>query len=212
MKGIREIEKPKPIQENLGQTLIDAIHSFAKKDLDSVEEIEEKYLSHISDTLLRKSLAETVYGARWIYKLGLVLLVRDEEQLAHTRAQLIDYGSVCEAVLSDMILHGIRQNRMKGERYLYQNPVLLTKKIEWSPTTLEKEIRKRSFNWLIIVAEEEKMIDTALKVKINWLKGQRNKVHLRENVTRSYLNKSHHAFENMSDLFKQTKKWKRLNP
>src|SRR5438552_1659643 len=38
-----------------------------------------------------------MYGARWLYKLGLGLLVDGDESIAHVRTQVIDYGSICEA-------------------------------------------------------------------------------------------------------------------
>ena len=93
----------KPIQEQFGQEIILAMRNFAKADLNDVGAIEANQLSHVGDASLRRTLAETLYGTRWIYKLGLALLVRDEEQLAHVRCQVIDYGSICEGILSDMI-------------------------------------------------------------------------------------------------------------
>ena len=55
--------------------------------LDTVPEMKEKYFSHVSDGGMQTALAETLYGARWIYKLGLALLVQDEEQMAHVRVK-----------------------------------------------------------------------------------------------------------------------------
>ena len=77
----------KVIQEQFGESIIAAIREFARCDLDTVPEMKEKYFSHVSDGGMQTALAETLYGARWIYKLGLALLVQDEEQMAHVRVK-----------------------------------------------------------------------------------------------------------------------------
>jgi hypothetical protein len=54
----------------------------------------------------------------WIYKLGLALLVKDAEQLAHVRAQILDYASVCEGHLGDMVRHAIVSGHVNGAKHL----------------------------------------------------------------------------------------------
>lgn len=112
---------PKPIQEQFGESIIAAVHTFAEADMPSSHEIEKKYLFHISDPKFRTTLAETLFGARWIYKLGLALLVEDEKQMAHVRAQLVDYCSVCEGVLSDVVLHGVAKNHFNGKCFQFHD-------------------------------------------------------------------------------------------
>jgi hypothetical protein len=92
----------KPIQELSGTTIIDAVRDFARADIFDVPQIERQFFSHVADAALRRTLVETLWGARWIYKLGLALLVQDEEQMAHVRCQVIDYRSVCEGLLHDL--------------------------------------------------------------------------------------------------------------
>jgi hypothetical protein len=86
----------KIIQENFGEAIIAAVIDFAKRDLSTVDQLTANEFAHVSDQGLRTTLAETFYGARWIYKLGLALLVRDVEQMAHVRTQVMDFGAVCE--------------------------------------------------------------------------------------------------------------------
>lgn len=88
----------KVIQEQFGQAIIDAMASFAKKDIKDVAALEADEFSHVSDPAMRTALAETLYGTRWLYKLGLALLANNQEQFAHVRAQIIDYASVSEAL------------------------------------------------------------------------------------------------------------------
>jgi hypothetical protein len=98
----------KPIQEQFGQQVIDAFAKFARSDLRSPADLAANEFSHISDASLRKHLSEVFYGVRWIYKLGLALLTKDEERAAHVRAQIVDYGSVSEGLLSHCVEHAIR--------------------------------------------------------------------------------------------------------
>jgi hypothetical protein len=202
----------KVIQESFGQNIIDAIAKFARQDLDTVTELENKYLLHIGDNQLRRILAETLYGARWLYKLGLALLVRDEEQMAHVRAQMIDYCSVCEGVLSDMITHSIDQNYIRGNKYRYGDAVRLRYPISWTQNNLSAEMKKRSLKWLIEVALDEQIIDLNLYKNLEWLRQQRNAVHLRSRTFRAFLGKSRSAFNYMKELFQQTQIWKANHP
>src|ERR1700688_1031186 len=122
----------KPIQEQFGDTIINAVREFARADIFNIPKIESNFFSHVSDAALRKTLAETLYGARWIYKLGLALLVQDEEQMAHVRCQVIDYGSVCEGLLHDAIGHVLRNKLTRGKRYQYSDTANLRYPINWT--------------------------------------------------------------------------------
>jgi hypothetical protein len=206
------LDRPKVIQEKFGQNIIDTITQFARQDLDTVAELESKYLFHVSDSQLRTILAETLYGARWLYKLGLALLVKDAEQMAHVRAQMIDYCSVCEGVLSDAIMHSIKQNYISGSKYLYSDVVNLRHPITWTASNTSSKIKERNLKWFIEVAFEEGIIDLNLYNNLEWLRKQRNAVHLRSRTFKAYLGKSRYAFNYMKDLFVQTQKWKAKHP
>src|SRR5208283_203704 len=101
---------------------IDAFSQFAAIDLEKPVDLETKRLFHIGDANLRKRLSEVLYGARWIYKLGLALLVRNEEQAAHVRAQITDYAAVCEGILLDMIDHGLQKGMLTGSKHKFHDP------------------------------------------------------------------------------------------
>jgi hypothetical protein len=89
---------------------------FARQDLGDPAEYEATYFQHVADSQLRTALAETMYGARSLYKLGLAFLVQDAEQLAHVRAQIFDYASICEGLLGEMIRHAITKNIVVGNK------------------------------------------------------------------------------------------------
>ena len=201
--------KRKPIQESFGESIILAIHGFAESEMDDVKTNEKKYLSHVDDAKFRQTLAETLFGARWIYKLGLALLVKDEKQMAHVRAQLIDYCSVCEGVLSAMVAHGVSKNHFQGNCYQFHDFKKLTGQLNWTPANFKKTLETRSFAWLLAVAYEEKIITHLLFQGLDWMRKERNSVHLRARSYSAYIGKSHSAFQHMSELFKQTRTWKK---
>jgi hypothetical protein len=202
----------KPIQESLGDSIIETIHRFADTDLDDVQSLQKKYLFHVEDAGLRQRLAETLYGARWIYKLGLVLLVRNEKQMAHVRAQVIDYCSVCEGVLSDMVAHGVAKGYFNGNCYRYHDFRKLASPLDWSPAKRKWTLENRPLAWLIAVAREEQIINQILYEGLEWMRKQRNTVHVRAHTHQAYLTMSHSAFQHMASLFKQTQEWKRRHP
>jgi len=100
----------KPIQEQFGAQVIDVFAAFARADLKTPAQLEADEFSHVTDDSLRMALAQVLYGVRWIYKLGPALLTKDEERAAHVRAQIVDYASVCEGLLSYCVAHAIRTN------------------------------------------------------------------------------------------------------
>ena len=107
----------KIIQEKFGQAIIDAMANFAKNDIKDVAALEADEFSHVADPAMKTALAETLYGARWLYKLGLALLANNQEQFAHVRAQIVDYASVAEALLADLIVQAYRKNKLQGQRW-----------------------------------------------------------------------------------------------
>ena len=112
----------RPIQEQFGQEVIEAFAKFARADLKTPLQLKADEFSHVADQALREELAQVFYGVRWIYKLGLALLTKDEERAAHVRAQIVDYASVCEGLLSYCLAHAIRQNHDIGTAHHWSDP------------------------------------------------------------------------------------------
>lgn len=202
----------KLIQEKFGETIITAVSDFAKSDLRTVDQLKISEFSHISDQNMRDSLAITFYGARWIYKLGLALLVRDHEQLAHVRTQIMDYGAVCEGLLSDSILHALQTNRLTGQKYQFGDPTNLARPIRWNVSNQLALISKQSFFWLIEVASEEQIIDQNLFAYLHHVRKERNTVHMRARTHKAFVGTSKFLFDTTLETIRQTKAWRTAHP
>lgn len=209
----------KDIQEQFGSTVIQTIIDFAKSDLKSVHQLENDEFSHIDEDDLRKSLALTYYGARWIYKLGLALLIKDEEQMAHVRTQVVDYGSVCEGLLSGCLLHALKKNCLRGKKYQYKQlnktnrRIKKTgKRINWKVRNPFKQLQYQNFEWHIEVAAEEGIINHELKAKLHQMRRQRNTIHLRKRTEKAFLGTSRNLYLTVRETIEQTKRWRNNNP
>ena len=198
----------KVIQEQFGDAIIEAVAMFARSDLTAVDQLKRNDFSHVGDNGLRDVLAETFYGARWIYKLGLALLVKDAEQMAHVRAQVMDYGSVCEGLLSDCLSHAIQEQQMRGQKYKYADPINLRRTINWSVQDILAQVSRQSFFWRIEVASEEGIIDQRLKDRLHWTRKERNTVHKTAKTHKAFLGTSKSLFDTVLETLRQTKDWR----
>jgi len=206
---------PKPIQEQFGEMLIATFAEFARSDIRSVADLEADEFSHISSRDHRRNLAQVFYGARWIYKLGLALLVRDEERAAHVRAQIVDYASIVEGLLSDCVAHAIRHGYCVGDRYRYRDPDRRQQRINWNVQDIDAQLGKCSFWWLITIAADFGIVEGGLVDELQYLRLDRNDVHLRQHSavgSSAYLNRSKRAFDLVCRTIAATKAWKRAHP
>lgn len=203
----------KPVQEQLGQAIVEAVTTFALKDVATPDELQTGIFKHIRDPQLRKCLAETLFGARWLYKLGLVTLVRNEQRAAHVRAQVVDYTAICEGILADSVCHGVYRKHFHGTWWKTDHQ----KPLNWPSDTagVRREVRRRSLAWLVWVASEEGIVSTDLADDLTWLRKRRNAVHLAEMAAmqdKSYLSTSKKAYEVMHATAEATAHWKSMNP
>jgi hypothetical protein len=151
------------------------------------------------------------YGTRWIYKLGLALLTKEAERAAHIRAQIVDYASVSEGLLSDCVAHAIRHGHTVGTAYTYRDPDRQAQPITWNAGNPEPMLHRLSFWWLIRIARDFGVITAALGDDLHWLRRQRNTVHLQERSAlgrAAFLNQSRKAFDIATRTIRQTKTWK----
>ncbi len=205
----------KPIQEQFGDRVIEAFADFARADLEDPDALEKGSFDHVADASLRRELAQVLYGARWIYKLGLALLTKDEERAAHVRAQIVDYASVCEALLSYCIAHAVKKGHSKGASFQWSDPDTRKKPIKWQTAQPEKVLTTQSLWWLIRIAGDFGIVSAALARDLDWLRQQRNTVHLRQRAAlgpTAFLNQSKKAFQITIDTMLATKRWKAAAP
>ena len=198
------------VQEEVGDRLIAAVMTFARADLQQASALENGLFRFVGEVPLRRALAQTFYGTRWLYKLGLALLAKDDELAAHIRAQVLDYGGVAEGLLSYSIAQALRKGRLKGTRYKYRDYKNPKDPITWNSLNPEPELAKQSFAWLIEIAADFGIVTPKLKTDLHWLRAQRNEVHLRHLVTigrQAYLTRSERAFSVTLETASQTKHW-----
>ena len=209
----------KPIQEHIGERAIEAFVDFARLDIPTVAELEAGAFKHVYDPKLRTACSQVFYGSRWIYKLGLVTLARAEERAAHVRAQIVDYASISEALLSFSVGHAIQKGYTRGAAHNFVNPdeVNPAKKrpINWSRGSVESILRKQSFWWHARICREFGVIPAALFSELDWLRGERNAVHVRQRVAlgaTAYLQESKRAFGVLLRTVGRTRHWLTTHP
>lgn len=205
----------KPIQEQLGARVIESLAEFARADLSTPAQLQANEFAHVADAGLRRSLAEVFYGVRWIYKLGLGLLTRDEERAAHIRAQLVDYGSVVEGLLSYCIAHAIRHGHQVGTTYRWKDPDRQQRPIAWNAANPDPTIAKQQFWWLVRIGKDFQIVSVKLSRDQDWLRKQRNTVHLRQRSSvgrTAFLNQSKAAYKIVMATIRETKAWCATHP
>lgn len=189
----------KVVQEALGESLIALIRNFALKDIESLDEWRQR-LAHINDAELRQTIAETLFGARWLYKLGLLLLTKDDEQVAHVRAQISEYSAACEGILVEMIKQKVESGvHFSGAKFT------TPKNSYFNLTSQPRQfISSQGFAWLISVAKEENIITTTLETELNWLRKKRNDIHISSRKEYTFTNISRRCFEAACRLISET--------
>jgi hypothetical protein len=204
----------KAIQEQFGQEIIDAMARFAKRDIKEPAALAADEFSHIHDAALKQALAETLYGTRWLYKLGLALLANNVEQFAHVRAQIIDYASIAEALLADAIVQARAKGKLTGTQYQRKYTRGNTR-LTWNPADPSETVSYTTFEWRIKVAHESGIINAALSGQLNGIRTRRNTVHLTAKVMAGvvyYAGLAKRSHEAMHETIRQTKAWVAANP
>ena len=204
----------KVIPEHFGKAIMSAVSDFARKGIADSSDLNEKWFDHIKDDGVRSAICDTFHGARWIYKLGLALLVDGKEQYAHVRAQVIDYGSICEMLLSEMIVHGLSNGKFTKEQYKFKD-TWKRQAIQWNRyVDIRPAVQSQKFWWHIAVAREERIIRPELATELDGLRKIRNTVHITEKInsnTTYHLSMSARALETLQKTINQTKSWHRRN-
>jgi hypothetical protein len=203
----------KKIQEQFGQAMMTQVAIFAKTDIKSVAALAANEYSHIADADLRNALAQTHYGTRWLYKLGLALLVDGDESSAHVRTQIIDYGSVCESLLKDSVGHGIRGGHFTGIAHTTSQATRGGNSLNWN--NIDKTLKTRDYWWLIEVAQQERIVDAALAQELHRVRKMRNTVHLTylaASNLRYVRSLAKRSLTTLSETIVATKAWKATHP
>jgi hypothetical protein len=152
-----------------------------------------------------------MFEARWVYKLGLTLIVKDEEQTAHVRFQIMCYGAICEGLLHDVFEHAHAHNLLAGKCWRHHDPPVCKKPIA-SPTT----VLRKNFKQLNEIANEEGIVNHTLYMALESLRTARNTIHSKVlaaySTPRFYLEFGIRHFQTVIDVSAACKAWKAANP
>ena len=194
---------------NVGNRLLDALVKHAQEDIAvSPAEIADTHFSFLQDETLKTRLAETLYGAKWVYSIGKLLATERQELQAHVRTQVINYGAVCEAVLEYTIIDAAKMKKLTGEKRKFSN-INKRSKAKWGspPVNLPKGT---NFAWMVAVATEERIIDTDLEKRIMKLRTLRNTVHLTNKDWSDETNQpkqSKESYETLEAVLESVARW-----
>ena len=136
----------------------------------------------------------------------------DKSLCNRVRAQIIDYAAVCEGILFDMVRHGIARNLLTGQKWRFGDPARLRQPINWTPAQQGQRLPKMPFYWLSVVALEEGIVTQGCETEMEWLRNQRNKVHVKGGSTASYLGTSMRAYQAVFLLVRDTRRWRAMHP
>lgn len=176
-----EFDFAKNTYSDIGQVVVDSLDGYLKSYL-AYDDGEDLTTSIYSENL-SLSAKFSSRSARVSYLLGKASFLDEVDIKGIIRTQMMEYGSVCEAILIDMVqaigIHnkpiGVRPKKDSGGY----------KVIDWSKKglfTLEivgKSKLKHSFTflWLIDQCYKLKVIDSNLRERLHNLRKSRNLVH-----------------------------------
>ena len=98
---------------------------------------------------------------------------------------------------------------------MFHDPDRQHRPIRGNPANPEPALRRQTFWWMIRIAREFGIINASLENELDWLRTQRNTVHLQERSTvgkMAFLNQSKRAFDTVTRTILQTKAWKTAHP
>ena len=192
----------------IGKRVLDLLTDYVKERIAPPMELSSEKFGFVKDRKLRENLAETYFGATWVYSIGR-LLARDKQELqAQLRTQIINYGAVCEAILEYAILEGAKKSSFQGELWKYRDEKK-KENLRWGnpPANLPKGI---NFAWCIAVAKDELIIDEKVAKLADKLRNLRNTIHLSKKALENIEYEppqSKEAYQTLNLVIEQSQKW-----
>ena len=202
---------------NLKKELITEVVRFCNRDLvpdssyDIVEEYPsvwfENYFSFLCDDKLQKKLGEAFYQARFMYKLMCALRLPLNKQSGIVKFQIIQYASICEAVLDTAITHFFKtesENEFSIVEFKKDNNALcsnvkLIRKNETLVICKEKKkkglLKRTRVDFKTSFAVKYGLLSGDLKNRLDVLYDQRNNIHILKATETNYRPKLKEAKE-----------------
>lgn len=163
------------------------------------------YFSFLDNKTLSQHLGDAYYQARFMYKLMSALSLPLAKQKGIVKFQIVQYASICEAVLDTAITRYFKTEAEEKfsftELVPYQNALSAYTKISHLGTNLilckEKKvkgtIKRTRIDFKTGFAVEKGLIDSAIKASIDKLYDLRNNIHILKAVNNKYNPKLHEA-------------------
>ena len=214
----------------LKRDVITQVISYCNRDLvpDSLFNIDTeypsewfvKYFSFLDDAKLEKYLGEAFYEARFLYKLMASLKLPMAKHRGIVRFQIIQYASICEAVLQATI-ESFYKDEFEGqyavtELVKYTNALSNKTKITHNGTSLhlcrekrvKADIKRTRMDFKTDFAVNHNIISVATKNAFDALYDSRNNIHILKAANNNYipkLSESKDAFLLMQTLVGEVK-------
>lgn len=185
-----------------------------------------EYFSFLSDDNIGKQLGDAFYQARFIYKLMNALRLPLAKQKAFIKFQIIQYASICEAVLDVAIEKYFKEDAEKDfsikELKKYPNALADDVKITAKGVSLvlchEKEkkgeLKRTRVDLKTEYAVRKGLITQEIKTTLDNLYDSRNNVHILKAARNQYspkLKDAKDAFELMQKFVGEIKEFYRCN-
>ncbi|RMO82507.1 hypothetical protein ALQ33_200144 [Pseudomonas syringae pv. philadelphi] len=175
-----EFDFAKNTYSDIGQVVVDSLGEYLKSYL-AYEDGEDLTTSIYSENL-SLSAKFSSRSARISYLLGKASFLDKVDIKGIIRTQMMEYGSVCEAILIDMVQTIGINNKPAGVRPKKDGK---SKTIDWAKQGLftlgvygESSLKHSfTFSWLIDQCYKLKVIDLNLRERLHNLRKNRNLVH-----------------------------------
>lgn len=182
----------------------------------------ESYFSFLNNKLLEKNLGEAFYQARFLYKIMSALNLPFAKHKAFLRFQIIQYASICEAILESVIERFYKnefQNKYAINEYaVCKNATSKETKIlfEGKPLYLCKikkkkaDIKRERIDHKTEFAVEHGIISPESKKQFDQLYDSRNNIHILKAINNNYrpqVKEAKNAFKIMQRFASEVKSY-----
>lgn len=178
------------------------------------------YFSFLNDTTVEQQLGDAFYQARFMYKLMNALKLPLAKQRGIVKFQIVQYASICEAILDIAILKFFKEDAEESfsvtELVKYQNALSSDTKITCAGTTLvlckEKkkkgDLKRTRVDYKTKYAVSKGLITQNTKNAVDNLYDLRNNIHILKAANSQYtpkLREAKDAFVLMQDFVNEIK-------
>ena len=179
-----------------------------------------RYFSFLEDETLEKHLGEAFYQARFCYKLMETLSLPVAKHKAFVSIQIIQYASICEAVLQKCIEHFYKEmfqqqyavkQFQKNQNALSVDTVIMNGSKQLflcNEKTIKADIKRERMDHKTQFAVENGIISSDTKQKFDLLYDARNNVHILKATQNNYIprkREAKEAFELMQQFVSEIK-------